>query len=261
MDNIYVSENALRASGVLNVKQYGSKFKLTWNRSVRRKGYERIDGEKVSPQDEKDDLQDDIQEKLTQEKLSNNIARARSKVFEYAYCNEWDYFITLTIDGEKFGRYDLGAYIKALGKFINNYNTIYHTRVLYLFVPEYHKDKAWHMHGLISGIRPEHIVINKHGHLDFPKYANKFGYCNIGTIDSHEGVSKYITKYISKDLASRLFGQRLYYCSKGLKTAKLLYSFENVDSSFFEWDFEHEDGYCKTMMVDNLDCLANMTFI
>ena len=55
------------------------------------------------------------------------------------------------------------------------------------------------------------------------------------------------------------YGQRLYYCSKGLKRSEVIYSFDNVDSACLEWDFVHPDGYCMTAMVDNLDFLGNMT--
>lgn len=194
-----------------------------------------------------------------QEKLSNNISRAKSKCFEYAFCNSWDYFITLTIDQEKFNRYELKEYVKALGKFINNYDTHHHTKVSYLLIPEPHKDGAWHMHGLISGILPKHLVTNKNGYLDFKLYSKKFGFCSLSPLKSHEAVSKYITKYITKEMASMPYGQRLYYCSKGLATATTIYRFEDIDPDCIDWEFEQPDGYCKTSMFDNLDFLASVT--
>ena len=89
---------------------------------------------------------------INDSKLSNSFSRARTRVFEYASCNEFEYFITLTIDKEKLDRYDLKEYIKKLGQFIRNYRRDYGCDIQYLLIPEKHIDGAWHMHGLIKGI-------------------------------------------------------------------------------------------------------------
>ena len=61
-------------------------------------------------------FEDEVKFKLTRDvndsKLSNNISRARTKVFEYAVCNDFEYFITLTVNDKKLDRYDLKEYIK-----------------------------------------------------------------------------------------------------------------------------------------------------
>ena len=222
-----VLQDLIRRHSVLTIKAFGSKYKITWCKSSRKKGCELLNCD-IDDEDNQDDS-----DPVHKEKLSNNISRARSMIFEYAYCNSWDYFITLTVAPDKYNRYDLKSYIKDLGKFINNYCTRYHSRILYLFIPERHKDGAWHMHGLISGILPKHLVINKNGYLDFVLYAKKFGYCSLGPLKSHGAVSKYIIKYVTKDLACMPFGQRLYYCSKGLNTSKVLYQFDDVDPLIF----------------------------
>lgn len=253
MAGLSVSGSQARSYNVLTVKRFGDKYKVIWSKSIRKKGYESCFDTETEPQKpfQRNDGNPD--------KLSNNISRARSAIFEYAYCNQWDYFITLTIAPDKFDRYDLNAYIKHLGKFINNYHTNHHSKISYLFIPEHHKDGAWHMHGLISGILPKHVVINGNGYLDFPMYSKKFGYCSLSLVKSHERVSKYITKYVTKELYCMPHGQRLYYCSKGLKKSELLYRLENVESSCLEWDFVHPDGYCMTALVDNLDFLQSVT--
>lgn len=57
------------------------------------------------------------------EKLKNNISRARSRVLEIAPCNEWEYFLTPTLDGNKQNRTGLaGWYIRDLDNWIENYN-------------------------------------------------------------------------------------------------------------------------------------------
>ena len=42
------------------------------------------------------------------------------------------------------------------------------------------------MHGLISGILPKHLITNKDGYLDFVLYSNKFGFCSLEPLKSHE---------------------------------------------------------------------------
>ena len=262
------SSNFIRSSGFVSIKKYGDRYKITWCKSIRRKGFEKYvpDEYKGLSQNPFDGLwvsevSDFLAEKnkaVNCEKLSNNISRARSKIYEYAYCNQWDFFITLTISPERYDRYDLKAYIKDLGKFINNYSTIHHSKILYILIPEQHKNGAWHMHGLVSGILFKHLVINDNGYLDFPMYSKKFGFCSLSHVKNREAVSKYITKYVTKELFARSFGERCYYCSKGLKKAELLYQFDNIDPDFIKWDFEQEDGYCKLSMVDNLDFMQNM---
>ena len=262
MSSLLYPSSCIRSDGVLTIKQYGDKYKVVWNKSIRKKGFEDIiepelemnwfDGKMAKP------VQEFIKKDIAKQKLDNNISRARSKVHEYAYCNNWDYFVTLTISPEKYDRYNLPAYIKDLGKWLSNYYTHHGSKISYLFVPEMHKDGAWHIHGLISGILPKHLTQNQHGYLDFPMYSKKFGFCNLSTIKSHAAVSGYITKYFTKNIGAAPYGQRSYYCSKGLKKAELIYRFENIDPNCLEWDFVHDEGYCMVSMVDNLDFMENI---
>ena len=154
-------------------------------------------------------------------KLANSIARARTRVFEIAICNDFDYFVTLTLNKQYLDRYDLKEYIKKLGQFIRDYRKKYKANVQYLLIPEKHTDGAWHMHGLIKGIPKEHLKINKHGFKDWEEYSKRFGYISIDEIRNQEAVSKYITKYIRKsfDTGRGVTDKesKLYYCSRGLR--------------------------------------------
>lgn len=100
-----------------------------------------------------------------------------------------------------------------------------------MFIPELHKDGAWHMHSVISGIpdsllspfiagiHPRKLVDN--GFLNWPGYSEKFGFCSLAPIRDPIAVGFYVTKYISKDMASAVsdFGAHTYYCSIGLARA------------------------------------------
>ena len=57
---------------------------------------------------------------INENKLENNLSRAKSKIFQYAMCNDFEYFVTLTLDSKKYDRYNLSKFIKDLGQMIRN---------------------------------------------------------------------------------------------------------------------------------------------
>lgn len=217
------------------LKRYGKKFKLSLCRSVRRKGFE-IDRERITG--------------VNNTKLENNISRAKSKVFEYAFCNEFDYFVTLTINPAKYDRFNLAAYYKDFSQWLQNYKKKYNTKIKYLFIPEMHEDGAWHMHGFISGILPDQLVINKHGYLDWDLYKNKFGWISLDKIKNQEACAKYITKYVNKDLEDSIkdLNAHMYYCSKGLKKAVEVKR-GTLSANSIPFDFEND--YVKIKWFDS----------
>ena len=89
----------------------------------------------------------------------SSISRSRSKVFEIAVSNNWDYFVTMTIDSTKHARDNLKAYRKRLSKFLNNYNGKHSIKISYLLIPELHKcGNNFHLHGLLAGLPIEHLT-------------------------------------------------------------------------------------------------------
>jgi len=174
------------------------------------------------------------------EKLYASLARSRARIREIAICNNWEYFITMTIDGAKHSRNDLSAFRKKLSKWLNNYNTKMQSNVKYLLIPETHKDGInWHLHGLLMGLPESHLreftldeklphymrKLLKQGRklYDWSAYSTAFGWVSAEKIQSSEGVAHYITKYITKNLGSQIeLNQHVYFCSKGLKRAEVI---------------------------------------
>lgn len=163
-------------------------------------------------------------------KLENNIQRAKNTIFEYAFCNPWDWFFTGTLDPKKYDRTDLDKFHKDLTDWLKSYGRYHKIKIKFLLVPEPHSDGiSWHMHGLLYGLPKEHLkqfVIGdvmgkalaekvKKGDevYNWLPYANKFGFCDLEPIRNPEAVSKYITKYINKNLASSVkeLNAHLYY--------------------------------------------------
>ena len=180
-------------------------------------------------------------------------------VLQYALCNPWDYFFTGTIDRAKFNRFDLATYQSRLSQFIRDKRKKYHSQIQFLLVPEHHKDGAWHIHGLISGLpvdvlasfappAPQRLIDG--GFLNWPDYMDTFGFCSLAPIRDPIATAYYITKYISKDFSQRGsdLGRHLYFHSRPLKRAikasdVYLYQRPLEEACINDYDF------CKTGMV------------
>ena len=178
---------------------------------------------------------------VNDEKLAENLSRTKSKIFELAFCNPWDWFFTATLDPRKYDRTDLKKWHKDLTQWLRDYNKKCGTSIKFLLIPELHSDgKSWHMHGFLYDLPENHLTRFqigdrmgkslaekvKNGDIVFNwlPYMEKFGFCDLEPIKNHEAVSKYITKYISKNLATSVteLNAHQYYHSRGLKFAEMI---------------------------------------
>ena len=168
-------------------------------------------------------------------KLANNVARARSTILGVAMCNEWDWFSTTTIDPTKYDRCDLDAYHAAYTQFVRH-EARRIGKVGYMLVPEQHQKGGWHEHGLLQGLPVEELrpftLDEKLPHYirrklregakvyDWPRYRERFGFCDFEPVYSRDAVACYITKYVTKTLANNVqkLGAHTYYRSKGLNS-------------------------------------------
>lgn len=225
---------------IFTVKQYGEHtVKIAYVQSMREAGWE--------------DLRDyKPKGTVNEDKLTNNLSRAKATVREYALCNEWDWWCTFTINAEKCERYNLEEFYKKFSEFIHGYNKrkMDEDKVKYLLVPEQHKDGAWHMHGFIKGIAEKDLYINNKGYMTWKQYENKFGFISMDKIKNLDRSSSYILKYMTKEDDKNVteINKHLYYCSKGLNKSTELY--RGSAQYYGEWDWVHPDGYCKIKTLD-----------
>ena len=201
-------------------------------------------------------------------KLDENIRRAKNVIFEYAFCNPWDWFFTGTLDPKKYDRTDLEKFHKDLTKWFSNYGRIHTLQIKFLLVPELHLDgKSWHIHGFLSGLPKEHLkqfcigdVMGKALSIKVKKgdevynwlpYAKKFGFCDLEPVRNPEAVSKYIMKYINKNLSSSVkeLNAHLYYPSRGLNKAEVIK--KGTMSANIVPTYENE--YCSVAWLDYSD--------
>lgn len=246
-----------------SIKKYNDDlYKFTYHKyPVRNQGFERLDQVEINRSRDVND-----------QKLDNHISRAKNKIFEYAAANEFDYFLTLTLDQDKYDRYNLSKYIKDLGQEIRDLRKKDKVDIQYLLIPEPHFNGAWHMHGLIKGmpldqltaftlqdnipLRLKQMIMEGRIIYDWERYSNKFGWCTLEPVISQEAISKYITKYISKSLQvdlKREKEKKLYYVTRGLKTAVKVK--EGTLNCELNVTFDYENDYVKTKMLNGLEYL------
>lgn len=167
-----------------------------------------------------------------------NIARSRGRIRELALCNQWDYFVTLTLSPEWGDRRDLPRWRASLTQWLRDLRKRAGVDIQYLLVPEEHKAGGWHMHGLLRGIPDgmlraftlrERLPNYLRGKLsqgytiyDWPAYRARYGWVDLEPIRDAGAVSAYITKYVSKALADLRIAANAhsYYCSQGLAGAE-----------------------------------------
>lgn len=187
-------------------------------------------------------------------KLLNSISRAKSIVRDYALCNDFDFFVTLTLSPEKYDRKDLKKYISDLALWIRHYRQKWGTPLEYLLIPERHKDGAWHMHGFIQG-QIHDLTVNDNGYMDWYSYSKKFGWISLDYIKNKEACAHYITKYITKNCERSVseLGAHMYYVSRGLvKPEEILqldvYDYARLDMGTVDFsndycDIAYRNGY------------------
>ena len=284
-----------------NVYQYGEKLKVVYikNAARRKKEVEKlfpeldglpsgllplaihssIYGGKVVDENKLPNEQTKVEKSKkeeTEERLAASISRTKSRIFELALCNEFTYFCTFTMDAEKVkDRFDLDNLQKSFSQFIRNLNRGRENKILYLLIPEKHKNGAWHLHGLIEGLkvgedlrefslseylpyRIRKMLKNGEKVYNWDKYSKKYGFFTATKVKNKDAAASYICKYITKEVAKqgRENGRHLFFASQGLKRREVIIH-NSVDAAnevvrcpFLdsEWDFEND--YVKIKWLD-----------
>lgn len=206
---------------------------------------------------------------VNDKKLDNHISRARTKIYEYALCNDWEYFVTMTINPEKYDRKNTQEYIKDLGQWIRD-GRKKGKDISYLLVPDPHKDGSIHLHGLMNGFTDTDIrlfdvrekipkkiksmIASGRQIYDIPEYQSKFGWVTAEKVRDKDAIAKYITKYVTKSLKMDLEREKekkLYYNSRGLKTALKMIEGTLPPSTVKSMPTDFENDYVKIKLMSN----------
>lgn len=198
-------------------------FRLVYFRK-RQKGFEKVlkkplnDGYNVY--DLADYKYDIPQEKVTnQEEIERiSLSRTKRKIKEICLCNNFKYFVTLTINSKNADRFSLQECQDNLQRLIKNYSMRFSRRNIkfhYILITEKHKNGAFHFHGLFSDLLESDIYTNEYGYISSHFFDEKLGFCSFSPIKDILKCANYITKYITKDCIKNEHNQ-IYLCSKGL---------------------------------------------
>lgn len=166
---------------------------------------------------------------------SDSVKRAKDNIFDIAYLNEseWKYFITFTLDKSKIDRYDRGVLKKYMLQWLKN--QVKRKGLKYLIVPEYHKDKAIHFHGLINDCDFTFLdsgKVDKSGRKIFNVKDWRLGFTTAILLDEEKiNLCKYIVKYVSKDV-QKIFGN--FYLAGGHLNREVPFLYTEMDFESLE---------------------------
>lgn len=146
-----------------------------------------------------------------------SIIRTKTAITDLCLCNKFELFCTFTFDPKRFNSKSIIYVKKYINTWCHNAKSRHSKALQYLIIPEQHKSGAYHLHALIKGYEGR---LRDSGHkqggrtvYNIPNWS--FGFSTAVKIDNQVAVSKYIQKYITKDMV--LFpGKKRYFCSQGL---------------------------------------------
>ncbi len=165
----------------------------------------------------------------------DNLKRAKDRVFDIVYQNEFKYFVTLTLndENENINREEPQTLIQPLRIWLSH--QVQRKGLKYLLIPELHKNGAVHCHLLINDVfklvdsgtviyngRPHKVEYLKSKGVypyglktvyNIPEW--KYGFSTAIELSGEIArVAYYMTKYITKDL-KKIFG-KYYWSSRNI---------------------------------------------
>ena len=155
------------------------------------------------------------------EDMLRSMRRARANLRRLALSNEFQYFVTLTLNADRIDRYDGAAVTKALSHWCDN--MVRRHGLKYILVPERHKDGAFHFHGFFAGDGLNLVDSGKRWDgrpvYNLPQWT--LGFTTAQELyGEYAAAVGYVCKYIGKQEGQRPLG-RWYYSGGGLsKPAK-----------------------------------------
>jgi len=172
--------------------------------------------------------------------------RAKTNFKRLVRANVWQWFATMTFDGRKVNRYDDKEVYASMLNYLM-YLRKQFPDMIYVCVPEFHKDNAIHFHLLFGNVTAEQLGLVKlkktiKGHTQYKITTFKIGRTNCSAIVSLEKTRNYVLKYMSK------------YFSIGEKSAKRYFHSRNC--LFPEITIEKE----QYMDYERFDCGGNVRY-
>lgn len=183
--------------------------------------------------------------------LQASMNRSINMIYDYTRSNEWDYFITLTFSQDKVNdRSDYDDLTKKMSNWINRIRRDYAPELKYIMVPELHNSPeslvkckecdtwfqkkenrcscgsveyahAYHFHGLLANTGM--MILNDSGKKDKMKRPiynignYKFGWAEATKVSNTYKVSRYLSKYVTKEIIHETPNKKRYWASRNLE--------------------------------------------
>ncbi len=168
-----------------------------------------------------------------------SLTRTRKMVFDYARCNSFDYFVTLTFNPKLIDSFDYSESQKAMSSWLDSLRRRF-PFMKYLGVPELHKSGRYHFHFLMSGIDGITMVDSGHrtpkGQIIYNLPDYRYGFSTaIKVYESGAKLAGYLSKYISKDLAQHSKNRKRYWCSRNLALPEIDTCFMSLQELSFKF--------------------------
>ena len=151
----------------------------------------------------------------------SSLSRTKTLIRDIVLCNNFELFCTFTFDPKKVDSFKFARCWTKMSMWLHHQRDNAREKGIefkYLIIPEQHKSGRWHFHALISGyvgtLKPSNtFTASKRPIFNITSFRS--GFTTAVPIDSSEGVSSYVTKYITKDFIKK-FNQRRFFCSRNL---------------------------------------------
>lgn len=205
---------------------------LVWNEEIRDWEAERYNPEKKALEPFTWNLAERLPSPPDRERsVRNSMRRTVNRVYYLSRSNLWEWFFTLTFDPDKVDSFDYQACVDKLKNWL-----VYVRRlcpgVKYLMVPEKHKSGRFHFHGLFANCDgldfTESGHFTKRGRIIYNVGRYNLGWSTATKVADNERATKYMCKYITKDLCMVAFGKKRFWASRNLLEApKDLFICEN----------------------------------
>lgn len=166
-----------------------------------------------------------------------SLSRTRNHIYDIINCNVAPYtkFMTLTF---RENVQDFCIAGKAINHFLLNFKRQFGFSLKYIKIIEFQKRGAIHYH----------FVIFNTPKLEFEylkKSWSQYGSVDIKVIDKPKNVSRYVAKYVSKDLLQVPSNKRIWTCSRGLKRPLIM--------RLFSEDYKVQDF--SKFFIDNISVI------
>ena len=151
----------------------------------------------------------------------SSLARTKGTVRDLVLCNNFELFCTFTFNPDKVDSFNFQKCWLKMSTWLHHQRDNSREKGIefkYLIIPERHKSGRWHFHALISGytstLKDTKLKTTSLNPI-FNITSFRSGFTTAVRIDSKQGVSNYVTKYITKDFITS-FNQRRFFCSHNL---------------------------------------------